>query len=320
VDDILDASRFLRDDPRLNRKVMEIGDVLASALDVVGSLVEEKRHKLVIDVPKAGLLVEVDAARIVQVFGNILNNAAKYTEDGGLIAISAASSSDWVTVTVADNGIGIPADVLPRVFELFTQAEQGIDRRHGGLGIGLAVVKRLVESHGGEVTAESAGPNRGSRFTVRLPRYASTPALEPEPESARPQAALPKGPAYRILVVDDNQDGAEMLRDCLEDLGHEVRVAFDGPGALEVATAFLPAVVFLDVGLPGLSGYEVARRLRQLSGWDRVPIVAVTGYARDSDRALALEAGFSSHMAKPIDIARLRPLIDDLIRDSGAKA
>jgi PAS domain S-box-containing protein len=318
VDDVLDASRFLRDDRRLNRNVFEIGDILANAVDVVASLLEEKRHKLEIDVPKSDLLVEVDAARMVQVFGNVLNNAAKYTAEGGVITLSAAASRDWVTVKISDNGIGIPAEVLPRVFELFTQADQGIDRRYGGLGIGLAVVKRLVENHGGEVTAESAGANRGSKFTVRLPRCARTPAFDPVRAPANPQAAVSPGPTHRILVVDDNRDGAEMLRDCLEDLGHEVRIAFDGAEALEIAGGFLPALVFLDVGLPELSGYEVARRMRGLPGWNRVPIVALTGYARASDRALALESGFSSHMAKPIDVERLRPLVDDLIRDGAA--
>jgi len=319
VDDVLDTSRFMRDDMRLNRRVMEIGDVLADAVDVVALLLEEKRHSLEIDVPKSDILVEVDAARMGQVFGNILNNAVKYTNDGGVIRLSAAAAGNWVTVTVADNGIGIPAEVLPRVFDLFTQADQGIERRYGGLGIGLAVVKRLVENHGGEVTAESAGANRGSRFTVRLPRHTRTSSFEPAPEPASLHTASSKGPAHRILLVDDNQDGAEMLRICLEDLGHEVRIAFDGPGALEVAADFLPAIVFLDIGLPGLSGYEVARRMRRLPGWARVPIIAVTGYARDSDRALALEAGFSSHMAKPVDVEQLHSLIDDLVRDGAAK-
>jgi len=319
VDDILDASRFLRSDVRLNRNVVEIGDVLANAVDVVASLLDEKRHKLAIDVPKSDLLVEVDAARMVQVFGNLLNNAAKYTNENGVITLSATASLDQVTVTIADNGIGIQADVLPRVFELFTQAEQGIDRRYGGLGIGLAVVKRLVANHGGDVTAESAGANRGSRFTVRLPRYVRIPAFDADPAPAIAQTALSHGPAHRILVVDDNSDGADMLRDCLVDLGHEVRIAYDGLEALEIAGGFLPALVFLDVGLPELSGYEVAQRMRRLPGWTRVPIVALTGYARDSDRALALEAGFSSHMTKPIDVERLRPLVDDLIRDGAAK-
>jgi PAS domain S-box-containing protein len=319
VDDLLDASRFLRDDLRLNRNVIEIGDVLANAVDVVASLLEEKRHKLVIDIPKSDLLVEVDAARMVQVFGNLLNNAAKYTNESGVIALSATASLDQVTVTIADSGIGIAADVLPRVFELFTQAEQGIDRRYGGLGIGLAVVKRLVANHGGDVTAESAGANRGSRFTVRLPRYVRTPAFDADPAPAKAQAALSDGPTHRILVVDDNCDGADMLRDCLADLGHEVRIAYDGLEALEIARGFLPALVFLDVGLPELSGYEVAQRMRRLPGWNRVPIVALTGYARDSDRALALESGFSSHMTKPIDVERLRTLVDDLIGDGAAK-
>jgi PAS domain S-box-containing protein len=310
VDDILDASRFLRDQVPLVRKVMEVGDVLANAVDVSSSLLEEKRHRLELHVPKGGLLVDIDPARMTQVFGNLLNNAAKYTDRGGVITIAAAGTGDQVIVTIEDNGIGIPSDLLPRVFELFTQAEQGIDRRQGGLGIGLSVAKRLIVAHGGDVVAESRGLNCGSRFTVRLPRIPGAAELE---ERRAPKRRAPEGPSHRVLVVDDNSDGAEMLSVCLRELGHDVRIALDGHEALEVARGFSPALVFLDLGLPGLSGYEVIEQMRQIPSCERVPVVAVTGYARESDRARTLEAGFSAHMAKPIDIMRLGSIVAEMI-------
>ena len=310
VDDILDASRFLRDQVPLVRKVTEIGDVLASAVDVAAPLLEEKRHRLEIKVPKGGLLVDIDAARMTQVFGNMLNNAAKYTDQGGVITISAVGTGDRVIVTIEDNGIGIPSELLPRVFELFTQAEQGIDRRQGGLGIGLAVAKRLILAHGGDVVAESRGPGCGSRFIVGLPRIPGAAEIEAPP----PPTRLPRGaPRHRVLVVDDNSDGAEMLAVCLRELGHDVCIALDGVEALELARGFSPALVFLDLGLPGLSGYEVIERIRQIPGCAGVPIVAVTGYARESDRARTREAGFSAHVAKPIDVARLGSIVEEMI-------
>ncbi len=219
-------------------------------------------------------------------------------------------------VTIEDNGIGIASDLLPRVFELFTQAEQGIDRRQGGLGIGLSVAKRLIVAHGGDVVAESRGLGCGSRFTVRLPRIPGAAELEELAPPPRPAAGAA---SHRVLVVDDNSDGAEMLSFAFRELGHDVRIALDGHEALEVARGFSPGLVFLDLGLPGLSGYEVIERLRQIPGCARVPIVAVTGYARESDRARTLQAGFSAHMAKPIDITRLGSIVEEMI-GAGAAA
>jgi PAS domain S-box-containing protein len=316
VDDILDASRFLRDQVPLVRGVTEIGDVLANAVDVASSLLEQKRHRLELEVPKGGLLVDMDSARMTQVFGNMLNNAAKYTDTGGRIRISAVGTMDRVIVTIEDNGIGIASDLLPRVFELFTQAEQGIDRRQGGLGIGLAVAKRLIVAHGGDVMAESGGPGCGSRFVVSLPRVPGAAQIEETPQPKRVQGT----PSHRVLVVDDNSDGAEMLSVCLRHLGHEVRIALDGLEAVELAREFSPALVFLDLGLPGLSGYEVIERIRQLPTCAGVPVVAVTGYARDSDRARTLEAGFSAHMAKPIDVSRLGSIVEEMIVGTAARS
>jgi PAS domain S-box-containing protein len=310
VDDILDASRFLRDEVPLAMKVTEVGNVLANAVDVAAPLLEQKRHKLEIDVPKGGLLVDVDAERMTQVFGNILNNAAKYTDKGGTISISARSEVDKVVVTVEDSGIGISSQLLPKVFELFTQAEQGIDRSQGGLGIGLAVAKRLILGHGGEIFAESEGIGRGSRFTVRLPRVACKAETE---EPKRPRLFQPAAVSRRVLVVDDNRDSAEMMSVCLQDLGHDVRIAFDGSEALEAARGFSPDLVFLDIGLPGLTGYEVALSMRQIPGCAKVPIIAVTGYARDVDRVRALRAGLSAHLTKPIDVTRLESIVEEMM-------
>jgi CheY-like chemotaxis protein len=203
------------------------------------------------------------------------------------------------------------------VFELFTQAEQGIDRRQGGLGIGLAVAKRLIVAHGGDVVAESQGPGCGSRFIVRLPRVPGAAAIDEPPQPGR---VVREGPSHRVLVVDDNRDGAEMLSICLRELGHDVRVAVDGTEALELARGFSPALVFLDIGLPGLSGYEVIERIRQIPACARVPVVALTGYARESDRARTLKAGFSAHMAKPINVSRLGPMVDEMIVAAAAQS
>ena len=289
------------------RRPLEIGDVLANALDVAAPIVERKRHVLTVDSP-AGLLVEGDSERLTQVFGNILNNAAKYTDNGGRISIRATADEEWVTVTIEDTGIGIAPDLLARVFELFTQAEQGLERSQGGLGVGLSVAKRLVEEHGGEILAASEGIGRGSRFRVRLPRSVAKELDAP----AVPAIAAPRGASRRVLVVDDNEDSADMVRLFLEDLGHEIRVACDGPTALEAAAAFAPEMVLLDIGLPGLSGYEVAERMRRIPSCQEIPIIAMTGYARDTDRAEAERAGFTAHLAKPISIDRLATLVHEL--------
>lgn len=311
VDDLMDASRFERDEVRLSTRVMEIGDVLANAVDMAGPLVQTKRHRLEIHVPKNGLLVDVDPGRMTQVFGNLLNNAAKYTDEGGVLTISAAAEKEHVVVRVEDNGIGIPAELMPRIFDLFTQAQQGIDRREGGLGIGLCVAKKLVQKHRGEIYAENRATGKGSVFTVRIPRVDREPASDTK---SAPPERISTTPAHRILVVDDNRDGADMLALCLEEMGHDVRTAFDGVSALSEAEAHSPELIFLDVGLPKLDGYQVVARMRTIPALASVPIVAVTGYASESDRNRAIQAGFTSHIAKPLDIERLGGLVHDLLK------
>jgi PAS domain S-box-containing protein len=317
VDDILDASRYLRNDIRLERSVFSIGDVLANAVDVAASLLEDKRHDLRLDLPGEELLVDGDRDRLTQIFGNLLNNAAKYTDKGGTISLSARADGDSLVVAVKDNGIGIAPSLLPHVFELFTQAEQGIDRRQGGLGIGLSVARGLVHEHGGTITAESAGLGRGSCFSVRLPRVFRSLEHAVEEEPPVPVPVRHSETLRRVLVVDDNRDSAEMMAMCLEDLGHEVHVAFDGQTAVEAARGVAPELVILDIGLPGLSGYEVAEQIRRIESCAKIPLVAITGYARDVDRARAMQAGFSRHVAKPITVDQLASMVDDLtaVRD-----
>ncbi len=310
VDDLLDVSRAMRDKLQLTPKVIEIGEVLANAVDVASSLIEEKRHRLLIDVPSSGLLVDVDPERMAQVFGNLLNNAAKYTDKGGTIRVRACAreDEDRVEVIIEDTGIGIAPQLMPRLFDLFVQGSQGIERHLGGLGIGLAVARRLVGGHGGEISAESEGPGRGSRFTVRLPRghglNAERPMDSPPPSRKRSKVRR------RVLLVDDNQDAVETMGFLLGELGHETRFALDGPEALQIVQEFKPDIVFLDIGLPGIDGFEVARRMREMPQCSEIPIIALSGYARDSDRQRALQAGFTGHLAKPVNLERIEGLVE----------
>jgi PAS domain S-box-containing protein len=309
VNDILDTSRFLRNDIRLQRAVVSIGDVLADAVDVAASTLEEKRHELKLDIAADELLVDGDRERLTQVFGNILSNAAKYTDRCGTISLSARAEGDCVVISIRDNGIGISSELLPQVFDLFAQAEQGLDRQQGGLGIGLAVAKRLVIVHGGTITAESAGRERGSCFTVKLPRV----FRKQDAENSEQRTPLqPSAAGRRVLVVDDNEDSAEMMALFLRDLGHDVHVAFDGLTAVKMARELVPELVLLDIGLPELNGYEVAERIHRIESCAHVPLVAITGYAREVDHSRSRQAGFSLHLAKPVDVARLASIVDTL--------
>lgn len=306
VDDLLDVSRALRNQVELSPKTIEVSQVLARALEIASPLVQEKRHRVEVEVSPTGLLVNVDPDRMVQVFGSLLSNAAKYTDSGGEIRVGASSSGDRVEVTVADTGSGIAPELMPRIFELFTQGEQGIERQLGGLGIGLAIARRLVSAHQGQITAHSDGLGKGSCFTVRLPSVVRESPSVPAPISQ----VRSTGPAKRVLIVDDNEDATEMLSALLQRRGHETRVALDGLHALEIAHDFRPNIVFLDIGLPRLDGFQVARRMRKIPACAAIPIVAVTGYARDSDRQRALQSGFSDHLVKPVDLAQLELAVE----------
>ena len=249
-----------------------------------------------------------DATRLEQVVANLLTNAAKYTDPGGQITLTVEATDGRAVVRVADTGIGISADVLPRVFDLFVQAERRLDRARGGAGIGLTLVKRLVELHGGSVEAHSAGPGQGSEFVVRLPiADYRLPDRAPEPRSNR-QPATESRQSRRVLVVDDNRDAADSLAVLVRIDGHDVRVAYDGPAALAAAEGFRPDVVLLDLGMPGMDGYEVCRRLRRSPELAGVRVIAVTGWGQDSDRRRSAEAGFDHHLVKPADLDEIARL------------
>jgi PAS domain S-box-containing protein len=305
VDDLLDVSRIARGKVELKLGVIELGEVVASAIEMASPLLERRAHEVIVEVPKHGLRVRGDASRLGQVVSNLLTNAAKYTPPGGTIFIRAQRSNGEVELSVRDTGIGIAPDVLPRIFELFMQERQKLDRSQGGLGIGLAIVRNLVGLHGGSVLARSEGPGKGSELTVRLP--AAPEALEPSVEAQRPsQASLTHGSAApRILVVDDNEDGAQLLVDALTRKGYEARVAHDAPMALRVATSFAPDIAFLDIGLPVMDGYELASHLRDLPGLAGVKLVALTGYGQEADHHKTKAAGFDQHLVKPISIEAL---------------
>jgi signal transduction histidine kinase/CheY-like chemotaxis protein len=302
VDDLLDVSRAVRGKVRLDRKPTEIARIVAAAIEVAGPLLEDRRHRLEVDVPEEGLVVDADGERLAQVVSNLLTNAAKYTPSEGNVRIAARREVDDVVLEVCDDGDGIPPHLLPLVFDLFTQGQQGIDRKKGGLGLGLAIARQLVVQHGGSIEAYSAGEGRGTIMTVRLPRLVSRDSARHRAAAAATQHTRPS--SRRVLVVDDNEDAADMLREAITFAGHEVRVAHDGPSALQLVEDFAPDVAFLDIGLPVMDGYELASHLRCVPGLERILLVAVTGYARADDRDKARAHGFDEHLAKPVDLAR----------------
>jgi signal transduction histidine kinase len=306
VDDLLDVSRISRGRVTLRTAPVALAEVVGRAVESSRPLLDTRRHALAVELPAEPVRLEADPDRLAQVVTNLLNNAAKYTPEGGRVRLAAERRGDEVLLRVGDNGVGIAPEMLPRVFDLFAQAEQTSDRSAGGLGLGLTLVKSLVELHGGRVEAFSEGLGRGSEFVVRLP--CSESAGEPATNGAA-RTSGPSRPARRVLVVDDNADAADSLALLLRVDGHEVRVAYDGPAALQEAAAFRPEVVLLDIGLPRMDGYEVARRLRGQAELKEALLVAVTGYGQDEDRRRAEEAGFDAHLVKPTDPAVLHELL-----------
>jgi CheY-like chemotaxis protein len=267
---------------------------------------EARHQETSVAVPEARLEIDADPVRLNQVIQNLLHNASKFTPQGGRIELSAAGEGDHVVITVKDNGVGMNEELAASAFELFKQGQQGIDRPEGGLGVGLTLVDRLVALHGGTVRAQSDGPGKGSQFTVRIPARSQQtprrPASDPGADNALPIAHR------RILVIDDNLDAANALRYLLENDGHEVKVAVDGSAGLAVARQFKPDFLLLDIGLPNLNGYEIARRMRQDETLRHVTIIAITGYGQSNDRARALAAGFDHHMTKPVEFHTLQKL------------
>ncbi|HEY1187801.1 MAG TPA: PAS domain S-box protein [Gemmata sp.] len=301
VDDLLDVSRVSSGKVVLRKERVELRAVIEAAVETTRQGVETGRHELTVALPDEPLALDADRTRLAQVFANLLNNSAKYTPEGGRIEVSAARDNGHAVVRVADTGVGIPAEMLPKVFDMFTQVGTSLDRAQGGLGIGLTLVKRLVELHGGRVTAESRGPGQGSTFTVRLPLDLTRQQAVPGAGQAGDGAAT----SLRVLVVDDNRDAAESLAMILEMKGHEVRTAHDGPEALRVLGTYLPRLILLDLGLPGMTGFEVARKVRESNALRGVTLAALTGWGQEEDRRRTREAGFDYHMVKPADPAEL---------------
>ena len=308
IDDLLDVSRISRNTLGIRKERVELTTVLESALESSRPLIEKSGHELTVSLPTESVQLNADPIRLAQAFLNLLNNSAKYTNAGGRIWLTAERQGSDAVVSVRDNGVGIPADMLARIFDLFTQVGDPLERSQGGLGIGLTLVRRLVEMHDGTIEAQSSGPDEGSEFLVRLPVFVQAPQ-EPPPESDGPKATALSG--RRILVVDDNRDSADSLGMLLRIKGNDVRTAYDGPEALEAAAAFLPELIMLDIGLPKLNGFEVARRIRQQPRGREMMLVALTGWGQDDDRRLSLEAGFDFHVVKPVDLAALEILLDE---------
>jgi len=310
VDDLLDVSRITRGRVSLNVEPVEIDAVVARAVEAARPAIEARKQDLRISQPGKRLRVSGDATRLAQVISNLLNNASKFTDEGGRLTVAVdeeRGDPGWARIEVSDNGAGISPDVLPAIFELFAQGDSTQERAQSGLGIGLTLVRSFVEMHGGTVTGESEGLGRGSRFTVRLPLL-GTPDRDTARERHGVSAAADVQPR-RMLVVDDNPDVAESLSEWLGDGGHDVRVARTGAAALQEAEAFRPEVLFIDVGLPDMSGHDVARRLRQLPALKDAVLVAVTGYGQQSDRRRSREAGFNHHWIKPLTVEMLADLL-----------
>lgn len=311
VDDLFDVSRITRGTLELRQEKLNLAAVAAMALETSRPLIQAAGHTLTVTLPPEPIYVEGDETRLSQVLANLLNNSAKYTPGGGRIGLIVEREADRATVRIRDNGIGIPAEMLSRVFDMFTQVHDAVPGTAGGLGIGLTLVRNLIEMHGGSVSAHSEGSGKGSEFVVRLPLLT---AQTPDPEAMPPRevTALEEVAPRRVLVVDDNIDSAESLGKMLKLMGNQVRTAHDGPSALEEAAKFIPEVVLLDIGLPGMDGHEVARRLRLLSGLQEAVLVAQTGWGQEEDRRRSRAAGFNHHLVKPVSPTALQELLRGL--------
>jgi CheY-like chemotaxis protein/two-component sensor histidine kinase len=315
VDELLDVNRVSHGQLTMEKEHIDLRDVIRSALETSGPHIDAHTHRLHLSVPDAPIECFADPMRMSQVIVNILNNAAKYTPDGGDIWLSAANIGAQVEVRIRDNGRGIERDSIDRVFDMFMQVDPSNGMALGGLGVGLALVRRIVELHGGRVQAASDGIGRGSEFLLRLP-CVTRPAINSEPPRAEAPPADDEFEPFRVLVVDDNQDAARCMSQLTKSMGHEVRTAFDGPGGLAIAQEFKPEVALLDVGMPVMNGYEVARALR--SATDHCTLVAVTGWDHEAARRQARDAGFDHHLVKPVAESALIGLLAKIAADRTA--
>ena len=310
IDDLLDVSRISRNKMELRLSRVLLSDAITSAVETARPAIDAARHNLVVSLPPEPLYLEADLTRLGQVFANLLTNSAKYTPPGGHINLTAERHADRLVISVSDNGIGIPEAALPNIFDMFSQVDRSIERSTGGLGIGLALVKGLVEMHGGEIRAFSKGPNQGSTFRVQLPflvdlisEPSTVVADEPIPDSSAP---------LRVLVVDDNEDSAATMAMMLKLLGHEVVTAHDGVEAVETAERFRPNLILMDLGMPKLNGYDATRRIRELPWGGLVKVVALTGWGQEADQLRSRQAGCDAHLVKPVDVRELNGVIGSL--------
>jgi CheY-like chemotaxis protein len=309
VDDLLDVSRISQNKIELRRSRVQLADVISSAVETVRPFIDAAGHTLSISLPPSPVFLDADLTRLAQVFGNLLGNSAKYTDRGGRIWLGAQREGAEVAVSIRDTGRGIPREALPRIFDMFAQVERNLEPSTGGLGIGLALVKGLVEMHRGTVTVQSAGEDRGSTFTVRLPVLETAPVSLDQPAD---QVEAQSGPKRRILVVDDNRDAAISLAMMLKLMGNLVQTAHSGHDALDAAERFRPEVVLMDVGMPGMDGYETTRRIREHPWGRELMILALTGWGQDTDRLQSQAAGCDGHLVKPVTFRDLENRLAEL--------
>jgi signal transduction histidine kinase/ActR/RegA family two-component response regulator len=322
VEDLVDVARLTRGTIELRREPVAVDEVVASAVELSRPLIEAAGHGIHLDVQAPGLRIEADRVRMTQVFSNLLNNATKYSSRNGRIDVRIRAEAGDAVVEVSDRGVGIQADVLPHVFDMFVQGNHDTQQVNEGLGIGLSLVRRLVEQHGGSVDARSDGPGHGSTFVVRLPLAAAAALAPPRPADMPPAADEAQDAArhLRVLVVDDNRDSAETLGVLLQTMGIDNRVAFSGEDALAAVAEAAPNAIFLDIGMPGMDGYEVARRIRARPDGARIRLVALTGWSQASDQARTRAAGFDFHMSKPADFDELERILALLSSEAQAAA
>ncbi|MFL6665501.1 MAG: ATP-binding protein, partial [Rhizobacter sp.] len=306
VEELLDVARISQGKIQLNKEPIDLRAVIAHSVETAQPFIDARNHVLTVQLPDTPVWLQGDFSRLSQVVSNLLHNAAKYSDDGGRIRLELSADGGQALVVVRDNGIGIDAALLPRIFDLFQQGARSLDRIQGGLGVGLTLARRLVELHGGRVEASSAGPKKGAEFRVTIPCVSVVPRDQGD---ELPATDVPHSKGRRILIVDDNQDAADSIAQYLQLEGHEVKTVGDGAQALSSVPVFAPQIVVLDIGLPGMSGYEIARRMRKLPATRDVLLVALTGYGQKEDQQRAMEAGFDRHFVKPTDPRVLVQLI-----------
>jgi CheY-like chemotaxis protein len=308
IDDLLDVSRITLGRLQLKKENVALHTIIESALEASRPAIEAGHHSLELSLPEHEIVLYADSTRLSQTISNLLNNAAKYTPDHGQIGLKARVTSTGIEISITDNGLGIPPEMTNQVFQLFGQINRTLDRSQGGLGIGLALVRNLVELHGGTVTAASEGPGRGSTFTISLPSSLITSTSFP---SHLPSEHTAQGPTKRVLIVDDNVDAAQSLSMLAELLGHSTEIAFTGPEALEKLPAFKPDIIFLDIGLPGMSGFEVAQAIKKAHPQPPPFVVALTGWGTEETKQRARESGFDEHLTKPVEIATVERMLSE---------